>query len=254
MVRAQEPAQDWSTALYKALEHAQRTLQTKIEELHVQRSRLGAHDDLIEVTKKNVTEESNQLQTELKAKIGEVRPTPPPARAPARAPPQLTGWWVLCLPRAQLRKVLDKYESDMTELVKRDEQWMLQTLQQHKEEAATYMDRTDSSLRTLRDETAGQTTARDVVERMERDVDTLTENLKRLPLTLPGFVEKPFPCKAEVLSDVVALDYPFTPWNMLVLSDSKDAYTDAEWVPQFVSGLLARLEPERAKELVKPFM
>ena len=26
-----------------------------------------------------------------------------------------------------------------------------------------------------------------------------------------------------------------------VLSDSKDAYTDAEWVPQFVSGLLARL-------------
>ena len=36
----------------------------------------------------------------------------------------------------------------------------------------------------------------------------------------------------EVLSDVVALDYPFTPWNMLVLSDSKDAYTDAEWVPQ----------------------
>lgn len=158
------------------------------------------------------------------------------------------------MPRAQLRKVLDKYESDMTELVKRDEQWMLQTLQQHKEEAATYMDRTDSSLRTLRDETAGQTTARDVVERMERDVDTLTENLKRLPLTLPGFVEKPFPCKAEVLSDVVALDYPFTPWNMLVLSDSKDAYTDAEWVPQFVSGLLARLEPERAKELVKPFM
>lgn len=84
MVRAQEPAQDWSTALYKALEHAQRTLQTKIEELHVQRSRLGAHDDLIEVTKKNVTEESNQLQTELKAKIGEVRPTPPPARARAR--------------------------------------------------------------------------------------------------------------------------------------------------------------------------
>ena len=65
-------AQDWSTALYKALEHAQRTLQTKIEELHVQRSRLGAHDDLIEVTKKNVQEESNQLQTELKAKIGEV--------------------------------------------------------------------------------------------------------------------------------------------------------------------------------------
>ena len=63
---------DWSSALYKALEHAQRTLQTKIEELHVQRSRLGAHDDLIEVTKKNVTEESNQLQTELKAKIGEV--------------------------------------------------------------------------------------------------------------------------------------------------------------------------------------
>eukprot|EP01045_Picozoa_sp_COSAG04_P026356 COSAG04_NODE_3644_length_2642_cov_2.753441_1_plen_87_part_00 len=82
----------------------------------------------------------------------------------------------------------------------------------------------------------------------------------------------------EVLSDVVALDYPFTPWNMLVLSDSKDAYTDAEWVPQvrtaklpdlrtvvvrrlivwlcvqFVSGLLARLEPDRAKELVKPFM
>lgn len=64
---------DWSSALYKALEHAQRTLQTKIEELHVQRSRLGAHDDLIEVTKKNVAEESNQLQTELKAKIGEVR-------------------------------------------------------------------------------------------------------------------------------------------------------------------------------------
>lgn len=85
----------------------------------------------------------------------------------------------------QLRKVLDKYESDMTELVKRDEQWMLQTLQQHKEEAATYMDRTDSSLRTLRDETAGQTTARDVVERMERDVDTLTENLKRLPVRDP---------------------------------------------------------------------
>ena len=56
----------------------------------------------------------------------------------------------------QLRKVLDKYESDMVELVKRDEQWMLQTLQEHKEEAATYMDRTDSSLRTLRDDTAGQ--------------------------------------------------------------------------------------------------
>lgn len=71
LVRAQES--DWSSALYKALEHAQRTLQTKIEELHVQRSRLGAHDDLIEVTKKNVAEESNQLQTELKAKIGEVR-------------------------------------------------------------------------------------------------------------------------------------------------------------------------------------
>ena len=57
---------DWSSALYKALEHAQRTLQTKIEGLHVQRSRLGAHDDLIEVTKKNVTEESQQLQTQLK--------------------------------------------------------------------------------------------------------------------------------------------------------------------------------------------
>ena len=67
---------DWSSALYKALEHAQRTLQTKIEGLHVQRSRLGAHDDLIEVTKKNVTEESQQLQTELKAKIGEVRRAP----------------------------------------------------------------------------------------------------------------------------------------------------------------------------------
>ena len=89
----------------------------------------------------------------------------------------------------QLRKVLDKYESDMVELVKRDEQWMLQTLQQHKEEAATYMDRTDSSLRTLRDETAGQTTARDVVERMEKDVDTLTENLTRLPVRRPARVE-----------------------------------------------------------------
>ena len=74
----------------------------------------------------------------------------------------------------------------MVELVKRDEQWMLQTLQQHKEEAATYMDRTDSSLRTLRDETAGQTTARDVVERMEKDVDTLTENLTRLPVRRPA--------------------------------------------------------------------
>lgn len=73
----------------------------------------------------------------------------------------------------------------MAELVKRDEAWMLQTLQEHKEEAATYMDRTDSSLRTLRDDTAGQTTARDVVERMERDVDTLTENLKRLPVSFP---------------------------------------------------------------------
>ena len=41
--------------------------------------------------------------------------------------------------------------------------------------------------------------------------------------------------------------------NAQVLSDSKDAYTDAEWVPQFVSGLLARLEPDRAKELVRPF-
>ena len=50
-------------------------MQTKIEELHVQRSRLGAHDDLIEATKKNVREESNQLQTELKGKIGEVRAT-----------------------------------------------------------------------------------------------------------------------------------------------------------------------------------
>jgi hypothetical protein len=48
-------------------------LQTKIEELHVQRSRLGAHDDLIEATKKNVSDESTQLQTELKSKIGEVR-------------------------------------------------------------------------------------------------------------------------------------------------------------------------------------
>ena len=71
---------DWSSTLYKALEHAQRTLQTKIEGLHVQRSRLGAHDDLIEVTKKNVTEESQQLQTELKAKIGEVRRAPRAAR------------------------------------------------------------------------------------------------------------------------------------------------------------------------------
>ena len=71
VVREQES--DWSSALYKALEHAQRTLQTKIEELHVQRSRLGTHDELIEATKKNVVEEINQLQTELKAKIGEVR-------------------------------------------------------------------------------------------------------------------------------------------------------------------------------------
>ena len=46
----------------------------------MQRSRLGAHDDLIEVTKKNVTEESQQLQTELKAKIGEVRRAPRAAR------------------------------------------------------------------------------------------------------------------------------------------------------------------------------
>ena len=44
-------SQDWSSALYKALEHAQHTLQSKIEELHVQRSRLGAHDELIETTK-----------------------------------------------------------------------------------------------------------------------------------------------------------------------------------------------------------
>ena len=71
---------DWSSALYKALEHAQRTLQTNLEGLHVQRSRLGAHDDLSEVTKKNVTEESQQLQTELKAKIGEVRRAPRAAR------------------------------------------------------------------------------------------------------------------------------------------------------------------------------
>eukprot|EP01047_Picozoa_sp_COSAG01_P045191 COSAG01_NODE_4145_length_5299_cov_27.629423_2_plen_109_part_00 len=85
-------------------------------------------------------------------------------------------------PAMQLRKVLDKYEADMGELVKRDEAWMLQTLEEHKAEAATYMDRTDSSLRTLRDDTAGQTTAADVVERMEKDVDQLTENLKRLPV------------------------------------------------------------------------
>ena len=39
-----------------------------------------------------------------------------------------------------------------------------------------------------------------------------------------------------------------------VLSDSKDAYTDAEWVPQFVSGLLSRLDPARARELVQPFV
>ena len=183
---------DWSSALYKALEHAQRTLQTKIEGLHVQRSRLGAHDDLIEVTKKNVTEESQQLQTELKAKIGEVRRAPRAARGGAGglralAPDDVdTFAWCLLRGSLQLRKVLDKYESDMVELVKRDEQWMLQTLQQHKEEAATYMDRTDSSLRTLRDETAGQTTARDVVERMEKDVDTLTENLTRLPVRRPA--------------------------------------------------------------------
>jgi hypothetical protein len=216
-------AEDWSTALYKALEHAQRTLQTKIEELHVQRSRLGAHDELIEVTQQNVMQEGAQLQAELKAKIGE------------------------------LRKVLDKYETDMVELVKRDEAWMLQSLNEQRGETKTYMDRTDTSLRTLRDDTSSVSTAHEVVERMERDVDSLTENLKRLPLSLPAFTEKPFPCKAEVLSDVVALDYPFTPWNMLVLSDSKDAYTDAEWVPQFVSGLLARLDPARAKELVRPF-
>ena len=55
------------------MEHAQRTLQTKIEELHVQRSRLGAHDELIEVTQQNVMQEGAQLQAELKAKIGEVR-------------------------------------------------------------------------------------------------------------------------------------------------------------------------------------
>jgi hypothetical protein len=188
-------AEDWSTALYKALEHAQRTLQTKIEELHVQRSRLGAHDELIEVTQQNVMQEGAQLQAELKAKIGE------------------------------LRKVLDKYETDMVELVKRDEAWMLQSLNEQRGETKTYMDRTDTSLRTLRDDTSSVSTAHEVVERMERDV----------------------------LSDVVALDYPFTPWNMLVLSDSKDAYTDAEWVPQFVSGLLARLDPARAKELVRPF-
>ena len=47
----------------------------------------------------------------------------------------------------------------------------------------------------------------------------------------------------EVLSDVVALDYPFTPWNMLVLSDSKDAYTDAEWVPQVRTAKLQICEP-----------
>ena len=46
----------------------------------------------------------------------------------------------------------------------------------------------------------------------------------------------------EVLSDVVALDYPFTPWNMLVLSDSKDAYTDAEWVPQVRTAKLPDLQ------------
>merc|ERR1740130_1371772 len=138
-------AEDWSTALYKALEHAQRTLQTKIEELHVQRSRLGAHDELIEVTQQNVMQEGAHLQAELKAKIGE------------------------------LRKVLDKYETDMVELVKRDEAWMLQALNEQKMETKSYMDRTDGSLRTLRDDTAGQSTAREVVERMERDVDSLTE-------------------------------------------------------------------------------
>ena len=62
---------------------------------------------------------------------------------------------------------------------------MLQALNEQKLETKSYMDRTDSSLRTLRDDTAGQNTAREGVERMERDVDALTENLKRLPVWQP---------------------------------------------------------------------
>ena len=91
----------------------------------------------------------------------------------------------------------------MTELVKRDEAWMLQTLDEAKAEAATYMDRTDSSLRTLRDDTAGQTTAADVVERMEKDVDTLTENLKRLPVGCPRRPRLIFPQRFVSLNNAV---------------------------------------------------
>ena len=54
----------------------------------------------------------------------------------------------------------------------------------------------------------------------------------------------------EVLSDVVALDYPFTPWNMLVLSDSKDAYTDAEWVPQVRTAKLPDLRTVVVRRLI----
>ena len=60
----------------------------------MQRSRLGAHDDLIEATKKNVGDESGTLQTELKGKIGEVRARRPPARA-RRCVASACGWKLL---------------------------------------------------------------------------------------------------------------------------------------------------------------
>ena len=74
------------------------TLQSKIDDLHVQRKRLTDHKAAIVATKENATQESKEIVVEFEAKV------------------------------AELRNIMDKYEGDMKELTKRDEEWMLKTL------------------------------------------------------------------------------------------------------------------------------
>jgi len=71
----------------------------------------------------------------------------------------------------------------------------------------THISSTEDSLAKLKEDLSAGGTATMQVEVLEREVDALTENLSRLPLSLPAFTQKPFPCKSEVLSSIIALDY-----------------------------------------------
>lgn len=220
-----EPGSNQWKALFQVVESAKTTLQDKIEKLQQEEDKVREFAAKIEETKSNMAEQARQMNADLRYKT------------------------------EQLRAILDKYQKDMESLINNDYQWMTKSLDQLKSETDSEITRTDEGVAALQREIieADKDNARETVEKLERSVDSMSQNLKLLPRNLPAFVDKPFPCQAEVLSSVVALDYQWSPWNLLVLSDSSDDYKNADWVGSFVSALLKRLDPAKAQQIIEEY-